>query len=147
MDNNEFDSSVLYVAGVNYFEKDWGYEFWFANNDKYCGKTIYIEYEKFSSHGNFHYHREKDETFFVISGVLGIDFFDEETEVFNSVTLHAGQSIRIAPNTKHRFTAFSPEGSEFIEVSTHHDEKDSYRVKWDANKKEWQVYDKEELLS
>jgi mannose-6-phosphate isomerase-like protein (cupin superfamily) len=150
MDNCDFDVTALYVDGVNYFEKDWGYEFVFANNDKYCGKIIFVEYGKYSSKGNFHYHKKKDETFFVIDGILGIDFFDDEDGVFNSITLQKGQSVRIKPNIKHRFTAFNSDGCQFIEVSTHHEESDSYRCKWVEEEKRWVEYDpnqKEEIIS
>lgn len=150
MNNDEFDMTSLWVDGVNYFDKDWGYEFCFANNDRYCGKLIYVEFEEYSSKGNFHYHKKKDETFFVIDGVLGIDFFDDETSVFNSITLQQGQSFRVKPNVKHRFTGLNSEGCQFIEVSTHDEESDSYRCKWVEESKEWVDYDpktKEEIIS
>ena len=41
------------------------------------------------------------------------------------VIMLPGESVRIKPNTRHRFTGL--EDSEIIEFSTHHEDSDSYR--------------------
>jgi mannose-6-phosphate isomerase-like protein (cupin superfamily) len=127
------------VSGLNYFEKSWGHEFWFANTEKYCGKKLFVVFEKWSSKGKFHYHQIKDETFFVMKGNLVIDFcaYLDDYEQIQSVTLVPGQSFRIKPKIRHRFTSSTKEGCTFIEASTHHDESDSYRCYWDFEKKSW----------
>lgn len=118
----------------NYFKKTWGYEIWFANNDLYCGKLLYVEHAKWSSEGKFHYHEIKDETFFVIEGELILDY--EYDGVFYSITLSKEQSFRVPPKMKHRFTS-KTEFCQFVEVSTKHSEDDSYRCIWDMEKNQW----------
>lgn len=117
-------------------EKSWGYEDWFANNELYCGKLLFIENGEWSSGGNFHYHRIKDETFFVIEGSLLLEFVGDHNEVL-TIKLERNQSARVFPETKHRFTSLSENGCKFIEVSTEHKDSDSYRCEWDKKKGEW----------
>lgn len=118
------------------FDKTWGKEIWFVNNPIYCGKVIIIEKGKWSSEGRFHYHKVKDETFYVIQGKLKLDYVTMENEFFSCI-LVAGQAFRVKPNMKHRFTAISEEGCSFIEVSTTHRDSDSYRCEWDKENREW----------
>ena len=101
--------------------KDWGSEVWFVNNDLYCGKELTIAKGKKSSKGRYHFHKIKDETFYIISGILILE--DGEGVHY----LSSGDSYRIYPGVIHRFTTDSDE-CVFIEVSTHHDDEDSYRI-------------------
>jgi len=116
--------------------KEWGNEIWFENNNLYCGKLLFVEEGKWSSYGNFHYHKIKDETFFVIEGSLRLDFVGDHNEIF-SIDLEKNQSARIFPGTRHRFTSISKNGCKFIEVSTTHSDDDSYRCYWDKEKSDW----------
>jgi mannose-6-phosphate isomerase-like protein (cupin superfamily) len=99
-------------------KKDWGYEVWIVNGT-YCGKSILVG-EKWSSGGKFHYHKIKDETFYVISGHLVVGLTD-----YKEIILEEGQSLRIKPGQGHRFRSASGECL-FIEFSTHHEDSDSY---------------------
>jgi len=112
------------------YEKTWGYEHWFANNEQYCGKMLYVREGEWSSKGNYHYHKIKDETFFVIEGGLRLDYYDGG--VYHSIILGRHASFRVPPLMKHRFTAITNEGCHFIEASTTHREEDSYRCKFDG---------------
>ena len=47
--------------------KGWGFEKWIVNNEKYCGKILYIVKDRKCS---WHYHKIKDETFYVQSGKI-----------------------------------------------------------------------------
>ena len=47
--------------------KGWGFEKWIVNNEKYCGKILYIVKDHKCS---WHYHKIKDETFYVQSGKI-----------------------------------------------------------------------------
>ena len=116
--------------------KSWGYELWFENNENYCGKLLFIKHGKWSSGGNFHYHKIKDETFFVIEGSLLLEFVGENNKIF-TFELEELQTVRVFPATKHRFTAISEKGCKFIEVSTTHSDEDSYRCYWDKKKSDW----------
>ena len=48
-------------------EKCWGHEIWLANNKEndYCGKILFIKEGESTS---MHYHENKHETFYVLSG-------------------------------------------------------------------------------
>lgn len=119
-------------------KKKWGYEIWFANNEQYCGKLLCINQNRWSSEGAFHYHKVKDETFFVIEGNLDLDYYEDG--VFYSITLHPLQSFRVYQGVKHRFSTKS-EQCKFIEASTTHRESDSYRCVWNSEKEEWHERD------
>ena len=128
-------------------QKKWGYEIWFVNTDLYCGKKLFVR-NIWSSDGKFHYHKIKDETFYVIKGILELDYYDYNKEiewrqsVINSpvsrltndeiknklvkkIFLQEGMSFRIKPYTCHRFRGYKSDCT-FIEVSTHHEDSDSY---------------------
>jgi len=127
----QFEKDIIYV------EKSWGWEKWFANTPDYCGKELFVRRNKWSSKGNYHYHKIKDETFYVIKGSLILNYVVviDEKDIFHSVTLPSGSSFRITPNIKHRFSTITLGGCKFIEASTHHDDEDSYRCYYD--KGEW----------
>ena len=99
------------------FTKIWGKELWMANTDKYCGKKLFLSKGKRCS---IHYHKNKDETFY-------IDFGKVLMEVEDKITvMKKGDVVRIKQNTKHRFSGL--EQSIILEFSTHHEDSDSYRV-------------------
>ncbi len=99
-------------------KKVWGEEIWMANTEKYCGKKLILRKGKRCS---MHYHKNKDETFYIDSGRVLIEI-NEEKNIMN-----AGQAVRIFPGTNHRFSGL--EESIIIEISTHHEDSDSYRKK------------------
>jgi mannose-6-phosphate isomerase-like protein (cupin superfamily) len=113
--------------------KTWGYEHWFVNNDKYCGKLLFVNKNMWSSKGAYHYHKLKTETFFVIDGTLRLDYIDLDG-TFKMIILYKYDSFHVPAKMKHRFTAIS-DGCTFIEASTTHRDDDSYREKWDGE--EW----------
>ena len=69
---------------------------------------------------SLHYHKNKDETFVITEGQVRLELGSEVLH------LRPGAFIRIPPNTHHRFTGI--EDSLIMEVSTHHEESDSYRL-------------------
>ena len=118
-------------------EKTWGSEVWFANNEMYCGKLLTIEYDKWSSKGKYHYHEVKDETFFVVEGILWLDIADDETGEYQRYTLYENDSYRVMPGVKHRFSSAKGTPCKFIEASTTHREDDSYRCYYDKKREDW----------
>jgi mannose-6-phosphate isomerase-like protein (cupin superfamily) len=96
--------------------KAWGKEIWLANTDSYCGKIMEL---RRGWRCSYHYHKIKDETFFIRKGRLLMEIEG------HSYVMHEGDSVRIRPGQKHRFTGL--DDGEIIEISTHHDEGDSYR--------------------
>lgn len=97
--------------------KVWGYEKWIENNDRYCGKILALNKGYQCS---LHYHKNKDETFLILKGLV-------KMEVENDVSvMPVGSFVRLLPGTKHRFSGL--EDSEILEISTHHEDGDSYRL-------------------
>ena len=80
-------------------EKPWGKEELLANTGKYAMKKITIA----GGHRmSLQYHQEKEETIFVVSGLLIVwhseDFYDH-------ITLHPGDVYHVKPGNIHRFGA------------------------------------------
>lgn len=95
--------------------KAWGEEHWIVNKE-YCGKKLVL---RAGHRCSIHYHKIKDEVFYVTSGLVLM-------EVGDSVRVLApGMKQHIGPNQRHRFTGL--ENSEIFEFSTCHSEEDSYR--------------------
>lgn len=105
--------------------KTWGWEHWFANSKLYCGKLIFVKNELWSSKGLYHYHKLKDETFFIVQGTLEFEYYEDN--IHRALTLRENDSFHVKPGVKHRFTSFGTSGCKFIEASTEHFENDSYR--------------------
>jgi D-lyxose ketol-isomerase len=117
-------------------DKVWGREEWLVNNEKYCAKYLYLNKGYQCS---LHYHKNKDETFEVLVGTLELevstpkvklsaDTKDAITEyTIHTIRLHPGEQVRLRPYTIHRFRSLT-DVSVFLEVSTYHDDNDSYRI-------------------
>ena len=103
--------------------KGWGSEEWIVNNEKYCGKILNLNPGYTCS---MHFHKNKDETFFIIQGYLKVEVINTNDGSVKELTLHTGEILRIPPLTPHRFTTTVT--TVFIEFSTQHEESDSYRV-------------------
>jgi len=111
---------------VKQVEKDWGYEIWLANNkqENYCGKILYIKEGKSTS---MHFHAKKHESFYILEGTLCIHTVDTETTETTPCYIKEGQSFEMGRLVPHKLEAFK--GSvKFIEISTFHEDNDSYRV-------------------
>ena len=103
--------------------KGWGEEIIIENNEKYCGKILIFKQGcKFS----MHYHMNKDETWWVEYGEFLYRWIDTETAVMNETKLGEGDIVRQRPGQPHQLEAIS--NGRIFEVSTHHEDSDSYRV-------------------
>ena len=102
-------------------DKDWGRERWLVNNERYCAKILDVSCNRQSS---LHYHKVKDETFFVLFGSCYIQI-DGET-----VLMQEGDSVRLKPESVHRFYCINSmaNGCKILEISTTHSEEDVYRL-------------------
>ena len=111
---------------VKTVEKQWGQELWLANNEKhdYCGKILTVK-PGFST--SLHFHSNKHETFYVLEGELEVVTLDTETTEPASYFLTPGDAFEIPQNVPHRLCA-NGVPAKFIEVSTFHEDSDSYRV-------------------
>ena len=55
-------------------EKGWGYEIIWATNDLYCGKILV--FDKAGKKMSMHFHKEKDETWYVFKGKFKVIWID-----------------------------------------------------------------------
>jgi len=103
--------------------KGWGSELIIENNEKYCGKLL-----RFKSGCKFsmHFHMEKDETWYVNYGDFIYRWIDTETAEVHEQELKQGDIVRQRPGQPHQLSALT--AGEIFEVSTHHEDSDSYRV-------------------
>jgi mannose-6-phosphate isomerase-like protein (cupin superfamily) len=83
---------------IRIVRKPWGYEKIWAHTDRYVGKILHIDRGHRLSE---QYHRVKDETIYVLEGVLQLELDEGDTQVI----MHPGESYRIAPGRVHRFVA------------------------------------------
>lgn len=102
--------------------KGWGKEIWVANTEKYCGKVLCFEKGKSFSD---HFHVNKTETFYVLKG-FGVLILRGKDGVETKYILQKGMCIDVAPGLMHKVGATSY--MELMEVSTQHDDNDSFRV-------------------
>lgn len=104
--------------------KGWGFEKWIVNNEKYCGKILYLVKDRKCS---WHYHKIKDETFYVQSGKIVL-YYGQDDDISKSsyVTLSKGDHFHIPVGLKHQMRAI--EDTELFEFSTQHFDEDSIRL-------------------
>lgn len=105
-------------------QKGWGYEKWIVNKPEYCGKLLYFYKGKKCS---WHYHKIKDETFYIGTGKIQLYFgFEDNIEKANMIMLNQGDKFHIPVGMRHQMLAL--ENTELYEFSTEHFEEDSYRL-------------------
>ena len=134
-------------------KKVWGRECWLVGNEKYFAKHLHIQRRYECS---THYHAIKDETFYIVAGVVDLFICDvskilkpptaflcvedvlkyhkkllkHKEEILKNlkvVTLKKGEQYRLSPLVAHKFRA-KTFGAVILEVSTTHFEEDSYRI-------------------
>jgi mannose-6-phosphate isomerase len=93
-------------------EKPWGHEFIWASTDRYAGKILVILQGKRLS---LQHHEVKDESILVLDGTLGLEL-EDDTGVLRMIELGPGESRRIAPGRRHRFSGVTD--VRLVEVST-----------------------------
>lgn len=103
-------------------KKAWGFEWWIVNTENYCFKVLEI-LPGFQC--SMHRHSVKDETFIVQNGEVILEQRDIRGFPLSEV-LHPGDQRHIATGTLHRFGSI--DGAVIFEISTHHDDSDSYRI-------------------
>lgn len=123
--------------------KGWGFEKIIVNNNKYCGKLLYIIKDKSTS---LHYHKLKDETFYIQSGKVRVYYTDERPEQWmpegdeeitlseqmqiythlKEIVLNAGDAFHVPIRRVHQIVAI--EETQMFEFSTQHFDEDSIRI-------------------
>ena len=106
--------------------KDWGQEIWLVNNEheNYCGKILFIKKGHSTS---MHFHAKKHESFYILEGELNIELVDTETTKKHEVSLSIGEVFSLDRLMLHRLKAVVSD-VKFIEISSYHEDSDSYRV-------------------
>jgi quercetin dioxygenase-like cupin family protein len=109
---------------IKHVPKGWGYEKWIINKPEYCGKLLYFEKGKQCS---WHYHKIKDEVFYLQSGKLLVRYGDDEDVTkAQELVLEPGDAFYVYTGLRHQMYAI--EDSELFEFSTQHFDEDSYRI-------------------
>ena len=109
---------------IKFIPKGWGFEKWIVNTEEYCGKLLFFNEGKRCS---WHYHKEKDETFYLQSGKILLYYGDTDNlEDAKDKVLVPGDKFHIYRGLRHQMIAI--ESSELFEFSTQHFDEDSYRV-------------------
>ena len=103
--------------------KGWGEEIIWANTDKYCGKFLNF---KAGARFSMHFHKDKDETWYVLSGKFELRFINTKNAQQTVQELTAGDVWHNPPLSPHQLICFE-EGT-IIEVSTPDSVEDNYRV-------------------
>jgi len=115
---------VPQTDSIKHVSKGWGHEKWIVNKSEYCGKLLFIRRGKRCS---WHYHKIKDEVFYLQSGLLMVYYSDnDDLASASQVLLKPGDNFHVYPGLRHQMVAF--ENSELFEFSTQHFDSDSYRI-------------------
>jgi mannose-6-phosphate isomerase-like protein (cupin superfamily) len=105
-------------------------ELWIVNNQDYCMKKL-----PFKKGGSFsmHYHWNKKEHWYVDKGQLLMKYFDLSCAEPKEMILNEGDVVGIPAGNPHQL--FALEDSMILEVSTRHEDTDSYKIgKGDSQK-------------
>jgi quercetin dioxygenase-like cupin family protein len=109
---------------MKFVPKGWGWERWIVNKKEYCGKLLFFEAGKRCS---WHYHKIKDEVFYLQSGKMIVKFSEEDDlDKAQELILNPGENFYIYTGLRHQMIAL--EDSELFEFSTQHFDSDSYRI-------------------
>ena len=116
---------MLPITKPKKVKKIWGHEVWLANNEAedYCGKILHIN----AGHGSsMHYHMDKHETFYVLSGELELELLDTTDGEKTLICIPEGEGYVIERGQPHQLSASID--TDIIEISTFHRDEDSHRL-------------------
>ena len=99
-------------ADASRVDKPWGYEIRWAITPRYLGKILHVNRGEALS---LQYHEQKDETLYLVSGVLDFEIDDDQGQL-TRLRLEPGDTVHVAPLRRHRMTAV--EDCDIYEVST-----------------------------
>ena len=117
-------SKPTHELSMFHVDKGWGWERWIVNTEEYCGKLLFFNKSKRCS---WHYHKLKDEVFYLQSGKMMIYFSDnDDLESATQLILTPGENFHVYRGLRHQMVAL--EDSELFEFSTQHFDSDSYRI-------------------
>lgn len=97
----------------------------FANGDSYRFAAYWDCYPGGPCRGN-HYHCDKTEVMYVISGELQAAYYDLDTDERLDLVLMGGDIVTVRPRLVHSYLALRP--TQVVEVATHpYAQSDTYR--------------------
>jgi mannose-6-phosphate isomerase-like protein (cupin superfamily) len=109
---------------IKFVSKGWGFEKWIVNCAEYCGKLLYFVKDKKCS---WHYHKLKDEVFYVQSGKILVKYSEnDDLGGSREVVLSPGENFHVYSGLRHQMIAL--QDTELFEFSTQHLDEDSYRI-------------------
>mgnify|MGYP000312425448 CR=1 FL=1 len=109
---------------IKFVPKGWGFEKWIVNCSEYSGKLLYFVKDRKCS---WHYHKIKDEVFYIQSGKVLVKFSDDDDlQNANEIVLVPGDNFHVYTGLRHQMIAI--EDTELFEFSTQHFDSDSYRL-------------------
>jgi len=109
---------------IKFVPKGWGFEKWIVNCKEYCGKLLYFVKGKRCS---WHFHKLKDEVFYIQSGSVLVKYSDsDDLENASEIVLTKGDNFHVYRGLRHQMIAL--EDTELFEFSTQHFDEDSKRI-------------------
>ena len=96
-------------------DKPWGYELIWAHAENYVGKILFV---RAGERLSLQFHREKDESWYVLEGRAQLEFSSPGDPVPQSEVVGPGSAFRLRPGTVHRICAV--DDTKMLEVSTPH---------------------------
>jgi mannose-6-phosphate isomerase len=104
-----------FAFDVTHVDKPWGHETIWALAEAYCGKILFVRAGESLS---LQFHREKDESWYVLDGRAEIELGAPGQMLLNAEVVATGAAFRFRPGTVHRVKAL--EDTRILEVSTPH---------------------------
>lgn len=112
---------ITRLSGI--VEKSWGYENIFVTNDRYCGKKLVF---KKDSRFSMHFHKDKLETWLVLSGKFELTIINTKNAAKKTILLAEGDVWTNEPLLPHQLLCI--EAGTILEISTPDSVEDNYRV-------------------
>lgn len=106
-------------------DKGWGFELIWATTEQYAGKLLV--FERAGAKFSMHFHKYKDETWFVNSGSFLLKIMDLKDGSITEKTLDKGDVWHNPPMLPHQIEALES-NSVILEVSTADSVEDNYRI-------------------
>jgi mannose-6-phosphate isomerase-like protein (cupin superfamily) len=106
-------------------DKGWGYEVIWTSNDRYAGKILV--FTRPGAKMSMHFHKEKEETWFVNSGKFILRWIDTKEARLHERVLSEGDVWHNPALQPHQLEAMLPD-SMIFEVSTADSIEDTYRI-------------------
>ena len=117
-----FEPGLIDVPDMKFVPKKWGYELWIVNNEKYCGKILFV---KAGQSFSMHMHKIKDEVLYCSEGECEFRYSLTGEPALRCLLLNKGKAFHVTPGLWHQLTAITD--TTIIEFSTQHFDEDSYK--------------------